>query len=44
MRGRSIALLYGDGISGRVFDEHQMVLGRAAGQALERIVKAAKGA
>ena len=42
LRDRAIALLYGDGISGRVFDEHQMVLGRAAGQALERILMSAK--
>ena len=42
LRGRAIALLYGDGIGGRVFDEHQMVLGRAAGQALERILVSQK--
>jgi hypothetical protein len=44
LRGRAVALLYGDGISGRVFDEHLMVLGRAAGQALERIVTSSKQA
>jgi hypothetical protein len=43
LRGRAIALLYGDSINGRVFDEHQMVLGRAAGQALERILVSQKG-
>jgi len=44
LRGRAVALVYGDGIQGRVFDEHLMVLGRAAGQALERIVTSAKSA
>jgi hypothetical protein len=44
LRGRAVALVYGDGIKGRVFDEHLMVLGRAAGQALERIVTASKTA
>lgn len=44
LRGRAVALVYGDGIKGRVFDEHLMVLGRAAGQALERIVKSSKSA
>ena len=44
LRGRAVALVYGDGIQGRVFDEHLMVLGRAAGQALERIVKSSKSA
>lgn len=44
LRGRAVALVYGDGIQGRVFDEHLMVLGRAAGQALERIVKSTKSA
>ena len=44
LRGRAVALVYGDGINGRVFDEHLMVLGRAAGQALERIVKSSKSA
>ncbi len=38
VRGRAVGLLYGDGLSARLFDEHQMVLGRAAGQALERIL------
>ena len=42
VRGRAVGLVYGDGISARVFDEHQMLLGRAAGQALERILKAQK--
>ncbi|HUS66961.1 MAG TPA: hypothetical protein VMZ28_20625 [Kofleriaceae bacterium] len=42
MRGRAIALLYGDGLAARVFEEHQMVLGRAAGDALERVVRSAK--
>ena len=44
LRGRAVALVYGDGIQGRVFDEHLMVLGRAAGQALERIVTSSKSA
>jgi len=44
LRGRAVALVYGDGIKGRVFDEHLMVLGRAAGQALERIVTSSKSA
>lgn len=44
LRGRTVALVYGDGIKGRIFDEHLMVLGRAAGQALERIVKSSKSA
>jgi hypothetical protein len=38
VRGRAVGLLYGDGLTARLFDEHQMVLGRAAGQALERIL------
>jgi hypothetical protein len=44
MRGRAIGLLYGDGLAVRVFEEHQMVLGRAAGDALERIVRSTKTA
>ena len=38
VKGRAVGLLYGDGLSARLFDEHQMVLGRAAGQAFERIL------
>jgi len=38
VRGRPVGLLYGDGVTARLFDEHQVVLGRAAGQALERIL------
>jgi hypothetical protein len=38
VRGRPVGLLYGDGPTARVIDEHQAVLGRAAGQALERIL------
>jgi hypothetical protein len=38
VRGRPVGLLYGDGVSGRLFDEHQMMLGQAAGQAFERIL------
>lgn len=42
VRGRAVGLVYGDGIGARVFDEHQMLLGRAAGQALERILTSQK--
>jgi len=38
VRGRAVGLIYGDGTTGPLFDEHQAVLGRAAGQALERIL------
>jgi hypothetical protein len=38
VRGRTVGLLYGDGQSARLFDEHQMMLGQAAGQAFERIL------
>jgi Type II secretion system (T2SS), protein E, N-terminal domain len=38
VRGRPVGLLYGDGLTSVVFEEHQTVLGRAAGQALERIL------
>ena len=38
VRGRPVGLLYGDGVSARLFDEHQMMLGQAAGQAFERIL------
>jgi hypothetical protein len=45
VRGKAVGLLYGDGLTARLFDEHQAVLGKAAGQALERILasRAAKG-
>ncbi|HTE56169.1 MAG TPA: hypothetical protein VK698_35195 [Kofleriaceae bacterium] len=45
VRGRPVGLLYGDGPTARLVDEHQAVLGRAAGQALERILaaRAARG-
>ncbi|HKE13684.1 MAG TPA: hypothetical protein VKB80_02380 [Kofleriaceae bacterium] len=38
VRGKPVGLLYGDGLSAVVFEEHQTVLGRAAGQAFERIL------
>ncbi len=38
VKGRPVALLYGDGLTAVVIEEHQTVLGRAAGQAFERIL------
>jgi hypothetical protein len=38
VKGRPVALLYGDGLTAVVIEEHQTVLGRAAGEAFERIL------
>ncbi len=43
VKGRPVALLYGDGLTAVVIEEHQTVLGRAAGQAFERILSKRPG-
>lgn len=44
VRGRVVGVLYGDTNIKRVFEQHLAVVTRAAGVALERILKARKGA
>jgi hypothetical protein len=44
VRERVVGVLYGDGRNRHTFDEHFAVAGRAAGLALERILKAKRGA
>jgi hypothetical protein len=43
VRGRVVGILYGDTESKRVFEQHLAVVTRAAGVALERILRARKG-
>ena len=43
VRGRVVAVLYGDMCINRVFEQHLAVVTRAAGVALERILRAKKG-
>lgn len=39
VRGRVVGVLYADGAKKRIFEEHMSVMSRAAGMALERILK-----
>jgi hypothetical protein len=43
VRGKPVGLLYGDSLTAVVIEEHQTVLGRAAGQAFERILSKRAG-
>jgi hypothetical protein len=43
VRGRVVGILYGDSETRRVFEQHLAVVTRAAGVALERILRARKG-
>jgi hypothetical protein len=43
VRGRVVGILYGDTETRRVFEQHLAVVTRAAGVALERILRARKG-
>jgi hypothetical protein len=42
VRDRVVGVVYGDSPERHVFNEHAAVIGRAAGQAFERILKAKK--